>query len=262
MPLSTKNDMTIQIFVCAKYEIIIVITIIIIIIIIILIIVTAILGLQKYIQESEEKLITAARKPEDIVETAKGFKSRRAKERKQDWTDKALHGQFLRQTEAVASKDTWEWLSKGGIKRETETLILAAQEQAIRTNQIKAKIDKTQEDSLCRMCKQADETVNHLLSECSKMAQKEFKRRHDWVGKKIHWEACLKYGFDVKSVVFWDLCRLHADWKLHVSNRTKLHSHTALQIIMNQYTESLASLLVCAPSQLKHNITFSLQKKT
>ena len=49
------------------------------------------------------------------------------------------------------------------------------------------------------MCKQADETVNHLLSECSKMAQKEFKRRHDWVGKKIHWEACLKYGFDVKS---------------------------------------------------------------
>ena len=31
------------------------------------------------------------------------------------------------------------------------------------------------------------------------MAQKKFKRRHDWVGKKIHWEASLKYGFDVKS---------------------------------------------------------------
>ena len=50
-----------------------------------------------------------------------------------------------------------------------------------RTNQIKAKIDRTQEDCLCRMCKQADETVNHLLSECSKMAQREFKRRHDWL---------------------------------------------------------------------------------
>ena len=105
---------------------------------------TAILGLQKYVQENEEKLIIATRTPEDISETAKGFKSRRAKERKQDWTDKALHGQFLRQTEGVASNDMWEWLSKGGIKRETETLILAAQEQAIRTNQIKAKIDKTQ----------------------------------------------------------------------------------------------------------------------
>ena len=79
----------------------------------------------------------------------------------------------------------WEWLSKVGIKRETETLILAAQEQAIRTNQIKASIDTTQEDSLCRMCKQADETINHLLSECSKMAQKEFKRCHNWVGKLV-----------------------------------------------------------------------------
>ena len=160
---------------------------------------TAILGLQKHIQKSEEKLITAARKPEDISETPKRFKSRRAKERKQNWTDKALHGQYLRRTEAVPSKERWAWLSKGGIKRETETLILAAQEQAIRTNQIKTKIDKTQEDSLCRMCKQADETVDHLLNEYSKMAQKEFKRRHDWVGKKIHWEVCLKYGFDVKS---------------------------------------------------------------
>ena len=48
------------------------------------------------------------------------------------------------------------------------------------------------------MCKHADETVNHLLSECSKMAQREFKRRHNWLGKKIHREVCLKYGFDVK----------------------------------------------------------------
>ena len=146
---------------------------------------TAILGLQKYIQESEEKLISAARKPEHVLESAKEFKSRRAKECRQNWTDKALHGQFLRQTEAVAGKETWAWLSRGGIKRETETLILAAQEQAIRTNQIKAKIDKTQEDSLCRMYKQADETVNHLLSECSKMAQREFKRRHGCVGKRF-----------------------------------------------------------------------------
>ena len=151
---------------------------------------TAILGLQKYIQESEEKLISAARKLEQVSESAKEFKSRRAKECRQNWIDKAMHGQFIRQTEAVAAKETWAWLSRGGIKRETETLILAAQEQAIRTNQIKAKIDRTQEDCLCRMCKQADETVNHLLSECSKMAQREFK--------KIHWEVCLKYGFDVK----------------------------------------------------------------
>ena len=50
---------------------------------------------------------------------------------------------------------------------------MAAQEQAIRTNVIKAKIDKTQEESKCKMSGRVDETVNHVLSECSKMTQTE-----------------------------------------------------------------------------------------
>ena len=28
------------------------------------------------------------------------------------------------------------------------------------------------------------------------MAQKEYKARHDWVGKVIHWELCKKFKFD------------------------------------------------------------------
>ena len=41
-----------------------------------------------------------------------------------------------------------------------------------------------------------DETINHVISECSKLAQKEYKTRHDWVGKVIHWEMCKKSEFD------------------------------------------------------------------
>ena len=41
-----------------------------------------------------------------------------------------------------------------------------------------------------------DETINHLISECSKLAQREYKARHDWVGKVIHWEMCRKFQFD------------------------------------------------------------------
>ena len=76
---------------------------------------------------------------------------------------------------------------------------MAAQEQVIRTNNIKAKIDKTHENSKCRMLGKAEESVNHVLSECSKLAQKEYKRRHDWFGTKIHWEICRKYGIEVKE---------------------------------------------------------------
>ena len=32
-----------------------------------------------------------------------------------------------------------------------------------------------------------DNNNNNHISECSKLAQKEYKTRHDWVGKVIHW---------------------------------------------------------------------------
>ena len=31
---------------------------------------------------------------------------------------------------------------------------------------------------------------------CSKLAQKEYKTRHDWVGQVIHWEMCKQFIFD------------------------------------------------------------------
>ena len=67
---------------------------------------------------------------------------------------------------------------------------------AIRTDHIKARIDKTQQNSKCRLCDDKDETINHIISECSKLAQKEYKARHDWVGKVILWEMCRKFQFD------------------------------------------------------------------
>ena len=36
----------------------------------------------------------------------------------------------------------------------------------------------------------ADETINFNVSECTKLARKEYKRRHDWIGRHIHWEIC------------------------------------------------------------------------
>ena len=82
------------------------------------------------------------------------------------------------------------WLRKGNFKRETESLRIAAQNNALRTNHIKTRIDKTQQNSKCRQCCDRDETIHHIISECSKLVQKEYKTRHDWVGKVIHWEMC------------------------------------------------------------------------
>ena len=58
------------------------------------------------------------------------------------------------------------------------------------------RIDKTQQNSKCSLCGDGDETINHIISECSKLARKEYKTRHDWVGKVIHRKMCKKFKFD------------------------------------------------------------------
>ena len=69
------------------------------------------------------------------------------------------------------------------MKREKESLIVATQNQSIRKNLVKAKIDKSEGDSLCRVCRKVDESIDHIVSGCSKLAEKEYKRRHDNLGK-------------------------------------------------------------------------------
>ena len=51
-------------------------------------------------------------------------------------------------------------------------------------------------NSKCRLCCDRDETINHIISECSKLAQTEYKTRYDCVDKVIHWEMCKKFKFD------------------------------------------------------------------
>ena len=104
--------------------------------------------------------------------------------RKQKWEGKQLYGRFKRLINNISHDKTWTWLRKGNFERETESLLIAAQDNAIRTNNIKARIDKTQQNSKCRLCGDRDET-NHMISECSKLAKLEYKARHDSVGKDL-----------------------------------------------------------------------------
>ena len=84
----------------------------------------------------------------------------------------ALHGQCLRKTKEVGSEQSWVWLQNGDLKRETEILKVVAQSQSIRTNLVKTRIGKSQENTLYRLFKKADQRIDHVASGCSKRAQK------------------------------------------------------------------------------------------
>ena len=84
---------------------------------------------------------------------------------------------------------------KGDLKGCTEALICSAQEQALRTNYITFHIDKTIDSLLCRMCGERGESIYHLISECRKLAQRDYKRRHDDVARYVR-QICQESGIE------------------------------------------------------------------
>ena len=71
------------------------------------------------------------------------------------------------------------------LKVETETLLFAVQEQALRTNAVKSNIDKTKGSPLCRLC--GEECISH--SSCMWMqsiSTEGIRRGHDCIARIVH----------------------------------------------------------------------------
>lgn len=80
------------------------------------------------------------------------------------------------------------------LKRETESLLAAAQDQALRGNYRKVKL-KASITPIQDVPEQIwDNNLTHLLSEFCKMAQTEHKGRHDRIATVVHWCLAKKYG--------------------------------------------------------------------
>ena len=156
-----------------------------------------------YIKETQSDWLMKVASREHVLETAEtmaSYRQRVKEQRKLNWRSKKLHGQFVRQTESFIDEDeSNQWLIDGYMKKETESLLMAAQEQSLRTRKIMHDIDHRTIDPKCRLCGGKDETVEHLVSACPKLAQSEYKLRHDKVASIVHWHLCKKYGISVEK---------------------------------------------------------------
>ena len=154
-------------------------------------------GLEVYVNGSGERLIQTARRDKiDGLEPASVLKRSKIEKRLEDWEEKIVHGQYFRQSKEVRSDQCWDWLQKGDLKRETESLIVTAHNQSIRRNLAKRRMKKIQGESLCRVCRKVDESIDHIVSGCRKLVQTEYKRRHDNLGKIVHWKLARKCNFE------------------------------------------------------------------
>ena len=81
------------------------------------------------LKRTKERLITEANKITESIRT-----NRATKTRKQKCEEKQLCRYFKRQTGEISHENTWIWLWKGNLKKEAESLLTAAQNNAMRTN--------------------------------------------------------------------------------------------------------------------------------
>ena len=153
--------------------------------------------LGQYLKHSQEEWLTMAwnEKVISVDEEPEMYKERIENQRKEEWENKPMQGQYQRQTKEIAQDGSWQWLTRGELKKETEGMLMAAQDQALRTRYIQNRIDgQTSISPVCRKCEQKMETINHIISECPALAQNEYKRRHDTVAKALHWKICKEFN--------------------------------------------------------------------
>ena len=106
------------------------------------------------------------------------------------WGSKALHGNYpQRVKQADVDQDkTHRWLKAAGLKAETESLIVAAQDQSLPTRWYQHNILKKPEvDPKCR------------LSGCPELAKTEYTHRHNKAAAHMHRKICKEFGIEVKE---------------------------------------------------------------
>ena len=131
---------------------------------------------------------------------AKHFRMCNSSLRVRSWSRKPMHGQYRRLTEQspVDTKETFGWLKAANLPGATEGLVVAAQDQALRTRYYEHHILHRDVSPTCRVCSAGLETVDHIVAGCSAMAPTDYTYRHNQVASIIHWNICRHFQVPVE----------------------------------------------------------------
>jgi hypothetical protein len=162
-----------------------------------------------------------------------------------------MHGHFPRILDGklVDNEQSCRWSKFGNIKGETESTIMAAQDQAISANYFKNKILMEEVDCKCRLCKQHEETIYHLTSECPILAKNEYLMRHDKVGAQLHYSICKALGIEMTD-------KSHARMRAHTHK--PVCEHEDVTVLQNQVVHTDTEVTANKP----HITTKHKKKKT
>ena len=156
-----------------------------------------------------------------------------------------LQGQFVEKTRNNAHLFSGKWIRNGFLKKETEVMLYVAQEQALRTNSIKAKIEKQPVSSKCRLCGTKKETVMHLVRGCPKL---------DTVNRNSTKEDITM----LPEEFIGNYARSHG---LDISDTDRWYEHTPADVMENDEVELYWDLTIQTDMAVAHNRPDIMLKK-
>ena len=98
-----------------------------------------------------------------------------------------MHGIFSKSIVEFADSVLWQWLRSGYVKKNTEEIITAAQDQALRTK------DGVDCSPICIVCHSVDESAMLIGSGYKKLGKQRYMIRHNVITTCVHWKLCRNY---------------------------------------------------------------------
>ncbi|XP_022836903.1 uncharacterized protein LOC111364281, partial [Spodoptera litura] len=168
------------------------------------------------------------------------------------WKGKELHGRFFQALHEphVDKEASVHWLRFGDLFGETEGFVCAIQDQVIRTNNYRKHILRDGTADICRLCRRPGESLRHVTSGCSMLANTEYLHRHNQAARILHQELALKYGLIEQRLPYYkyqpdavlenDRAKLYWDRPI-ITDRTILANKP--DIVLMDQTESRVFLV-------------------
>ena len=116
-------------------------------------------------------------------EGEKEFNTRNKERNEPTGRKKAYMGKFLKSIVDFADSGLWPWLRSGYVKRNTEAIIMAAQNQTWMSNI----------DGVDCTCYSVDESSMHMANGCKQLAKRHYMIRHNLFTIRVYWELCRKH---------------------------------------------------------------------
>jgi len=186
-----------------------------------------------------------------------------------NWEEKAVHGYFLRKlreiNQSIDYAKTWGRLKSGTLTSDVESYICSLQEQEVNTREAQKRhekdiLKKQNMNSSCRMCKNREENLQHILGVCPAISTNLYlNSRHNPVAETVYFEFLKRIGKNDQylkrpvNILLHDEYEIWWDQKVSTPNRIP-HNKPDIIIWNNK-------LKYCQIIDISVPLDFNIEKK-